>query len=228
MRARQNAERVNSRQTLMGGSLRVGALLSASFLFIPAGFAETFSLGSPVSPAGQIVAEFSASTAPGNPRLMAASAIQRNGTGALNDIARDAVYVSHNGGTNWSEVPAWPDGGLHPGFDPQVFIDQSGVIHASGIGETEDGARVLYTQSRDQGRSWSPARIVTPFPSSFRYKSADKDNLTVAADGTIYIVFNEILTKPSERRGMIVARSTDAGRTWITRDTHGDGFPNGI
>src|SRR3954469_20939051 len=153
MRARSNAERLmdDSRQTMTLGRLSAGALLAGSLLLVPSSFAETFSLGSPVSPAGQIVAEFSASRAPANPKLMAASAIQRNGTGPLNDIARDAVYVSHNGGSSWSEVPAWPDGGLHPGFDPQVFIDQGGVIHASGIGETEDGARVLYTRSADHG-----------------------------------------------------------------------------
>ena len=190
--------------------------------------AEIFSIGTPVSPAGEIVAEFSASTAAGNPQFIVASAIKRIGNGPLNDIARDAVYVSRNGGSTWLEVPTWPDGGLQPGFDPQVFIDNNGIIHASGIGETADGARVLYTQSRDQGRSWSPVRIVTPFPSSFRFKSEDKDNLTVATDGTIYIVFNEILTKPEDPRGLIVARSTDAGRTWITRDTGGAGFPNGI
>jgi len=214
-------------QSLLG-SLFVSALSISALGFAAAASAETFSVGTPVSPAGQIVAEFFSSTAPGNPLLMAASAIKRVGTGPLNDIARLGVYISRDGGSTWSEVPAWPAGGLQPGFDPQVFIDNNGVIHASGIGETTEGARVLYTQSHDQGRSWSPVRIVTPFPSSFRFKSEDKDNLTVAADGTICIVFNEILTKPEDPRGLIVARSTDAGHTWITRDTGGAGFPNGI
>ncbi len=203
-------------------------LLSVWLVLATPTLAETFSLGSPVSPAGDILAEFSSSTAPGNPLLMAASAIKRIGSGELNDITTVSVYVSRNGGSTWSEVPAWPAEGLQPQFDPQVFIDDNGVIHASAKGETADGARILYTQSRDQGRSWSPARVVTPFPSSFPLKSEDKDNLTVAADGTIYIVFNEILTQPEDPRGLIVARSTDAGRTWITRDTGGAGFPNGI
>ena len=210
------------------GRFFVSAFSVSALGFAASAGAEIFSVGTPVSPAGEIVAEFSSSTWPGNPQLMAASAIRRTGTGSLNDIARDAVYVSRDGGSTWLEVPAWPGGGLQPSFDPQVFIDNNGVIHASGIGETAEGARVLYTQSRDQGRSWSPARIVTPFPSSFRFKSEDKDNLTVAADGTIYIVFNEILTDPEGPRGLIVARSADAGRTWITRDTGGAGFPNGI
>jgi len=210
------------------GRIFLDALTASALIFAASASAEIFSVGTPVSPAGEIVAEFSSTTSAANPQFIVASAIKRIGNGPLNDITRDAVYISRNGGSTWSEVPAWPEGGLQPGFDPQVFIDNNGIIHASGIGETTDGARVLYTQSRDQGRSWSPVRIVTPFPSSFRFKSEDKDNLTVATDGTIYIVFNEILTKPEDPRGLIVARSTNAGRTWITRDTGGAGFPNGI
>ena len=101
------------------------------------------------------------------------------------------------GGSTWSEVPAWPPGGLQPGFDPQVFIDNNGVIHASGIGETvRRRPSALHSKPRSGTLMVAGNEVVTPFPSSFRFKSEDKDNLTVAADGTIYIVFNEILTKP--------------------------------
>src|SRR2546423_11963686 len=72
--------------------------------------AETFSIGTPVqvSPAGEIVAEFSSATAPGDPQLIAASAIKRLSPAKT----LCAVYVSRDGGITWDEVPAWPDGGL--------------------------------------------------------------------------------------------------------------------
>jgi hypothetical protein len=198
----------------------------ANLLVIHCAAAESFSVGLPVqvSPAGEIVAEFSSATAPGNPQLMVASAIKRLSPAKT----LCGVYVSRDGGNVWSEVPAWPDGGLQAIYDPWVAIGVEGTIHATGIARTNMGARAVYTRSSDQGLTWSPASAVTPFESKFHRRSADKDCLTVGADGTIYVVFNQVLTSPLAERGLIVARSTDQGLTWTTRDTGAAGFPNGI
>jgi hypothetical protein len=203
----------------------VVAVITASFLMGTVG-AQTFSVASPVrvSRTGEIVAEFSSATAPNNPQLMAASAIKRISPSQT----LCAVYVSRNGGNSWSEVPAWPGGGLQAIYDPWVAIGPDGTIHATGIARTNIGSRVAYTQSRDQGVSWSAARAVTPLESKFHRRSSDKDCLTVGDDGTIYVAFNQILTSPLGERGLIFARSTDDGLTWTTRDTKAAGFPNGI
>ena len=202
------------------------ALLSAIVALLLIGRLMAQTVGSPVqvSPAGEIVAEFSSATAPNNPELMVASAIKRLSPAKT----LCAVYVSRDGGKVWSEVPAWPDGGLQPIYDPWVAIGADGTICATGIAPTNMGSRVAYTQSQNGGLSWSPATAVTPFESKFHRRSADKDCLTVAADGTIYVSFNQVLTTPLAARGLIVARSTDQGLTWTSRDTGAGGFSNGI
>jgi hypothetical protein len=124
------------------------ALVIGSFL-IDTASAQTFSVASPVrvSGPGEIVAEFSSATAPNDSQLMAASAIKRLSPSQT----LCGVYVSRNGGNVWSEVPAWPDGGLQALYDPWVAIGPNGTIHATGVARTNIGSRVAYTQSRDQG-----------------------------------------------------------------------------
>jgi hypothetical protein len=126
------------------------AVIGTSFA-LDAAIAQTSPIQ--VSASGEIVAEFSSTTAPGNPQLMAASAIKEITAG----LTLCGVYVSRDGGNAWSEVPAWPDTGFQPVFDPWVAIGVDGTIHAVGIARTTEGGRAVYTQSRDQGVSWSPA-----------------------------------------------------------------------
>ena len=80
------------------------ALLSAIVALLLIGRLMAQTVGSPiqVSPAGEIVAEFSSATAPNNPELMVASAIKRLSPAKT----LCAVYVSRDGGKVWSEVPA--------------------------------------------------------------------------------------------------------------------------
>jgi hypothetical protein len=197
----------------------IGALLLVSRLM-----AQTVGTPVQVSPVGEIVAEFSSATAPGNPKLMAASAIKEITPGKW----LCGVYLSRDGGNVWTEVPAWPDSGLQAIFDPWVAIGADGTTHAIGIGKTKEGNRVVYTQSKDQGVSWSAASAVMPFESKSHRRGADKDCLTVSADGTIYVAFTQTLTKLPDQNELIVARSIDQGITWITRDTGIASLPNGI
>jgi RES domain-containing protein len=189
---------------------------------------QALSIGQPVriSPEGHTVAEFSAATSPGHPEVMVASAIDNDQAG----FKRCAVYVSRDGGTAWSEAAAWPASPiLQPSYDPWVAIGADGTIHATCIAATNAGARVVYTQSVDEGASWTPPRAVTPFPAPFHRQSADKSALTVTADGTVYVCFTEILTAPQAPKGLIVARSTDDGLHWTSRDTGGrDMLCNGL
>ena len=188
--------------------------------------AQTFLVGPTVrvSRPGEIVAEFFAATAPGNAQLMTASAIKEVTPGR----SLCTVYVSRNGGNVWSEVPAWPDTGFQPAFDPWVAIGTQGTIHATGIARTNMGTRAVYTQSRDQGFSWSSARAVTPLPAKSLRFGADKDCLTVSLDGTIYVAFSQVLTSPVGAGELVVARSTDDGLTWTPRDAGVNAVPNGI
>jgi hypothetical protein len=206
---------------LIGRRIRLFAAIGALFALDPA-IAQTSPIQ--VSQPGEIVAEFSSATAPDNPQLMAASAIKEITAG----LTLCAVYVSRDGGNAWFEVPAWPDTGFQPVFDPWVAIGVDGTIHAVGIARTNEGGRAVYTQSRDQGVSWSPALAVTPFPGRFHRRSADKCCLAMTDDGTIYVAFSQVLTSPVGTSELIVARSTDQGLTWITRDTGAASVSNGI
>jgi hypothetical protein len=194
---------------------------------LPGAMAQLLSVGPPiqVSPIGETVAEFSSATAPNDPQLMVASAIKEVTPGRT----LCTVYVSRDGGTVWTEVDAWPDTGFQPAFDPWVAIGGDGIIHAIGIARTNQGTRAVYTQSSDQGVSWSAARAVTPLDARSLHFGADKDCLTVRADGTIYVAFSQVLTLPPTGAGeLVVARSSDGGLTWTPRDSGIKGNPNGI
>ncbi len=185
------------------------------------------SIGAPVqvSPDGRTIAEFSAATAPANPQLIAASAIDHDGTGT--NTAHCVVYVSTDGGLHWSQVSAWPTI-VRGEFDPWVAIDGQGVIHATCVATTSFGPRALYIQSVNQGASWTNPSIVTPLAGQFRRASCDKDAIAVASDGTIYVGFDEIVGQQFSRT-LVVSSSTDHGQTWTPHDTGvAGGFCSGI
>jgi hypothetical protein len=185
------------------------------------------SIGAPVqvSPDDRTVAEFSAATAPANPQFMAASAIDHEGTGT--NTAHCVVYVSTDGGSNWSQASAWPTI-VRGEFDPWVAIDGQGVIHATCIATTSFGPRALYIQSTDQGASWTDPNIVTPLVGQFRRASCDKDAMAIGSDGTIYVGFDEIVGQQFTRT-LVVSSSTDHGQTWTPHDTGvAGGFCSGI
>jgi hypothetical protein len=210
-----------NRQTIQGTDL---SRAPAPKPFLPP---VAVSIGTPVqvSPDGRTVAEFSAATAPANPRLLAASAIDHDGTGT--NTAHCVVYVSTDGGSNWSQVSAWPTI-VRGEFDPWVAIDGQGVIHATCVATTRVGPRVLYIQSANQGASWTNPSIVTPLAGQFRRASCDKDSLAVAADGTIYVGFDEIVGQQFSRT-LVVSSSTDNGQNWTPHDTGvAGGFCSGI
>jgi hypothetical protein len=198
----------------------IATAITLSVLTAPlAAVALTLGQSVRISPVGHTVAEFSAATAPGNPQLMVASAMDNDIAGGI----RCAVYVSRDGGSSWSEVPAWPSPPLKFAGDPSVAIGADGTIHAACITRTTAGARAIYTQSRDQGVTWSPVSIVTPLPGQFHRQSADKSLLAVDAAGTVYIAFSQVITSPIGTRALVVARSPDNGKTWKTRNTGADG-----
>ena len=196
--------------------------LAVAAVLLGAGTTES----APVSPAGHIVAEFSAATAAGDPQLMVASAIDSD----IPAHIRCAVYVSHDGGTTWSEVPAFPESQqLSSRYDPWVAASADGTLHAACIVHTPKGSRVGYTRSTDGGVTWTPPRTVTPFPGAVNRRTADTSALGVAPDGTVYVCFNQILEGASLASALFVSRSTDAGLTWTTRMTSaGDAYCNGI
>jgi hypothetical protein len=222
----EGAARASGRRSVVWrGFGTVSAFIAILLVPVP-GWAA--SVGQPVrvSPAGHTVAEFSAATSPANPRLMVASAIDND---TMSRQPRCAVYVSRDGGSSWSEVSAWSRSPqFQPAYDPWVAVGADGTIHATCIASTTFGSRVVYVQSRDEGASWTAPREVTPLAARFHRQSADKDALTVAPDGTVYVCFNQVLTTPIAARALTVARSADDGITWSTRSTGISAFCNGL
>jgi hypothetical protein len=139
---------------------------------------------------------------------------------------RNGIYVrrSPDGGKTWDKIPApvrvWYTGN-EPGMQyedmPRVFADNSprsahaGNLYVGWIEWHLDKSIMLFSRSTDQGKSWSePIRISTQvgFP---RDDNGDVVGFhgVVAADGTIYAVWNWGLT-------IVMTTSRDGGRTFAS------------
>ncbi|MDX6769709.1 MAG: sialidase family protein [Elusimicrobiota bacterium] len=102
------------------------------------------------------------------------------------------------------------------GFD---LYAEGAVLHRI---EGEGGA-IFYRRSPDAGGSWSePARVDAGRPAPYRFGAGDA---RVAADGgTVLVVWSAKGTGPMGTGGLVVAKSTDAGRTWsAAASPSGDG-----
>lgn len=84
-----------------------------------------------------------------------------------------------------------------------------GVLHRI---EGEGGA-IRYRRSPDGGKTWSaPARVDAGRPAAYRFGAGDA---RVAASGvTVLVVWSAKGTGPMGTGGLVVAKSTDSGKTW--------------
>ena len=137
---------------------------------------------------------------------------------------RNGIYVrrSPDGGATWEKEPvavrAWYTGrerGVQYEDMPRIFADDSprsphaGSLYVGWIEWQIDKSIMLFARSTDHGKTWStPIRISTQagFP---RDDNGDVVGFhgVVAADGTIYAVWNWGLT-------IVMATSHDGGRTF--------------
>jgi hypothetical protein len=96
--------------------------------------------------------------------------------------AEPYVAISHDEGVTWERV-ALP-GGNTPleAHDVNVAVDADGTVYANWINKAR---RVVFSFSRDKGRTWSPALNVTP-PGVY---GASMPNIDVGAPGRVAITF---------------------------------------
>lgn len=125
---------------------------------------------------------------------------------------------STDGGLHWSKpilmsdhdgLPR-DDNGAVEGFDGTVTPD--GVLHVVW----SDGAHVVYTASRDGGRSFAPTRAVAATaPSYFQVVDVDRANgfpqIASDAQGRLFITWSDYRNGDID---VFLERSDDDGKTW--------------
>jgi hypothetical protein len=102
------------------------------------------------------------------------------------------------------------------GYD--VYADGAALHRIEG-----DGGAVRYRRSDDGGRTWSaPTRVDAGRPAPYRFGAGDA---RVAASGaTALVVWSTKGTGPMGTGGLVVAKSTDTGKSWTTAASpSGDG-----
>lgn len=103
---------------------------------------------------------------------------------------------SADGGRSWEHL-----GAVNAGGQPTVVERTDGSLFTL----LRKGPRILQTESRDGGRTWSPAAVT-------ELKNPDAGiAMTRLRNGHLVLVFND---SAKERTPLSIARSLDEGRTW--------------
>lgn len=140
-----------------------------------------------------------------------------------------AVYYSMDGGHSWSNValPGWTyaTGGngafkfLSSFGDPVLAFsaDGSRLYYAGLVGGGPSGntSGVAVAVSTDGGASWSRPHMVA-VTSSFNIFN-DKEWMTVAPDGTVYVTWTRFFFDPAHgyrQSPIVMSKSADGGRSW--------------
>jgi hypothetical protein len=158
-----------------------------------------------------------------------------NRVAAWMDPTRSSVNAAYtrNGGRTWAQsVPKGIDecGGNYTqpweaSGDVSVSFGPDGSVYFSSLawahfetGPTSDYVSDVYTSvSRDGGKTWANARLVSP-PDA----TADKDSIVADPHrpGTVYDVWDNsgfgLVSDPRGANKLIFSKSTDWGRTWTS------------
>jgi hypothetical protein len=148
-----------------------------------------------------------------------------------------AAYVSHNGGTSWTNtfIPGVSEetGGTYQGLgDPAFAWDPTGsaVYYANiafnrvanpATGHSAFASSVVVSKSTDKGDTWTTDFVIeSDDPNLFH----DKEWIGVGPDGTVYVTWARFQFQPKGKTGLggyeaspiVVSKSTDGGNTWTT------------
>ncbi len=134
----------------------------------------------------------------------------------------DAIYVfaSKDDGMTWSQ-PVRVDADTRNWFYPQMEVDAANRIHMTYQQHNGSGNYILLASSADQGKTWSNKTISQRIGSTFH---ANPSLLTAGSD-TLWI-----FVQGESPNGLLVTRSTDAGKTFsaftLIEPTCGYGDPS--
>jgi hypothetical protein len=116
---------------------------------------------------------------------------------------------SDDGGRTWSEPLSVNEGETFGSHNfHSLLAAPGGVVYASWLSSVKGTSGVWIRRSDDGGRTWGPSEGVHLEPTCPCCRTA----LGVGPDGTLYAAWRKIF--PGDVRDIVVARSTDGGKTW--------------
>lgn len=135
---------------------------------------------------------------------------------------------SHNGGKTWNDggvIPNAPGGSITFG-DPWLASDTAGNMYYSTLVDNPfQGLLVGVAKSTDGGQTWTPPTEISPpasNPNTF-FLGDDKDSLSSSSSGLSDTwddftgSFDPNTGALQETSGLVLARSTDGGQTWLSQ-----------
>jgi hypothetical protein len=147
------------------------------------------------------------------------------------------AYVSHDGGSSWSNVPmpglSEEFGGTYQGVGDPAFAwapDGSAVYYANiafnrqanpATGHSAFASSVAVSRSTDKGVTWDTNFVIQSDSSSVFH---DKEWIGVGPDGTVYVTWARFQFQPKGKTGLgnyqaspiVISESHDLGETWST------------
>ena len=123
-----------------------------------------------------------------------------------NNLEKD-IYISRSAdnGETWDEpvnVSDTPKASLNP----NVTLDQSGIIYAVWVDETSGNAEIYFSSSADYGKTWQNAVNISNTP-----KQSMQPAITVDSNGSIYIAWEDSSPGNDE---IYILKSIDNGESW--------------
>lgn len=147
--------------------------------------------------------------------------------GPERDTGEAYLSRSNDFGRTWSPpsviatgtATSWPQGNMVSVLPNGTLVDV--FVRASG---REPSLPEMAARSTDGGRTWSDPTTIGVAPNEIPVDRRTGDSVlaafalpssALAADGTLYVAWNHL--RPERRSRIMVARSTDGGRTWTAR-----------
>jgi hypothetical protein len=153
-------------------------------------------------------AQFEASVAadPTNAKVLLAA--------SMDDLADARVYVSTDGGANWTSRPAPPAERGNCGLShPAVAMGPGGLqVYASLVTDTcQPPDPLLYVATRHGAAgAWTVRRV----GATRRFAYDQRPAVAVDGKGTVYVAWPRLLGEFTSHQVLQLSRSTDGGNTW--------------